>query len=249
MPAALQRLDPQELVLPERLVQQPDLFELFGEWKSRLTVQPNSRFDSENGRKRLLDLFGVGTLDAFGNFSRAEIAAAGALVDYVELTQKGRVPRLNPPRQMAQGSVMEIDAATRRNLELTRTLTGERKGSLLAAIDRTVTGPGARLLAGWLAAPRPILGEIGGRLDMVEFCVAEDRTRTEARALLRQCPDMERALSRLTLGRGGPRDLACIRDGLERAAEMRRVLANAGTTPGPAGIKAATIGARASIPP
>ncbi len=240
LPAALQRLDPQELVLPERLVQQPDLFELFGEWKSRLTVQPNSRFDSENGRKRLLDLFGVGTLDAFGNFSRAEIAAAGALVDYVELTQKGRVPRLNPPRQMAQGSVMEIDAATRRNLELTRTLTGERKGSLLAAIDRTVTGPGARLLAGWLAAPSTDPGEIGGRLDMVEFCVAEDRTRTEARALLRQCPDMERALSRLTLGRGGPRDLACIRDGLVRAAEMRRVLANAGTTPGPAGIKKAT---------
>ena len=240
MPAALQRLDPQELVLPERLVQQPDLFELFGEWKSRLTVQPNSRFDSENGRKRLLDLFGVGTLDAFGNFSRAEIAAAGALVDYVELTQKGRVPRLNPPRQMAQGSVMEIDAATRRNLELTRTLTGERKGSLLAAIDRTVTGPGARLLAGWLAAPSTDPGEIGGRLDMVEFCVAEDRTRTEARALLRQCPDMERALSRLTLGRGGPRDLACVRDGLVRAAEMRRVLANAGTTPGPAGIKEAT---------
>jgi DNA mismatch repair protein MutS len=141
---------------------------------------------------------------------------------------------------MAQGSVMEIDAATRRNLELTRTLTGERKGSLLAAIDRTVTGPGARLLAGWLAAPSTDPGEIGGRLDMVEFCVAEDRTRTEARALLRQCPDMERALSRLTLGRGGPRDLACIRDGLVRAAEMRRVLANAGTTPGPAGIKKAT---------
>src|SRR4051812_3094131 len=241
LPAALQRLDPQELVLPERLGQQPDLFELFGEWKSRLTVQPNSRFDSENGRKRLLDLFGVGTLDAFGNFSRAEIAAAGALVDYVELTQKGRVPRLNPPRQMAQGSVMEIDAATRRNLELTRTLTGERKGSLLAAIDRTVTGPGARLLAGWLAAPSTDPREIGGRLDMMEFWVTEDRTRTEARALLRQCPDMERALSRLTLGRGGPRDLACVRDGLERAAEMRRVLANAGTGPGPAGIKAANM--------
>src|SRR4051794_1948028 len=240
LPAALQRLDPQELVLPERLVQQPDLFELFGEWKSRLTVQPNSRFDSENGRKRLLDLFGVGTLDAFGNFSRAEIAAAGALVDYVELTQKGRVPRLNPPRQMAQGSVMEIDAATRRNLELTRTLTGERRGSLLAAIDRTVTGPGARLLAGWLAAPSTDQREISSRLDMVEFSVAEDRVRTEARAVLRQCPDMERSLSRLSLGRGGPRDLACIRDGLIRAAEMRRVLAGAGTNPGPARIKAAS---------
>ena len=222
--AALQRLDPQELVLPERLVQQPDLFELFGEWKSRLTVQPNSRFDSENGRRRLLDLFGVGTLDAFGSFSRAEVAAAGALVDYVELTQKGRVPRLNPPRQLAQGAVMEIDQATRRNLELTRTLTGERRGSLLAAIDRTVTGPGARLLAAWLSAPSTDRGEISGRLDMVDFFLAEDRVRAEARALLRQCPDMERALSRLALGRGGPRDLAAIRAGLTQGAAIAALL-------------------------
>lgn len=119
--AALGRLDPQEVLVSEKLCQSPDLYELWGEWKSRLTVQPTPRFDSENGRQRLLTLYGVGTLDAYGQFSRAEVAAAGALVAYVELTQKGRVPRLSPPRRLGPGAVMEIDAATRRNLELTRT--------------------------------------------------------------------------------------------------------------------------------
>jgi DNA mismatch repair protein MutS len=237
--AALARLDPQELVLPERLFGQPELAELFSDWKSRLTVQPNSRFDSENGRKRLLELYGVGTLDAFGGFSRAEVAAAGALVDYVELTQKGRLPRLSPPRQVAEGAVMEIDAATRRNLELTRTLTGERRGSLLAAIDRTVTGPGARLLAARLSAPSTDPAVIDGRLDAVAFCVAEAALRAELRELLRRCPDMERSLSRLTLGRGGPRDLAAIRDGLERADEIRRLLKRAKTGAGPAALQQA----------
>jgi DNA mismatch repair protein MutS len=222
--AALTRLDPQELVVPERLAQEPELAELMGEWRQRLTVQPGSRFDSENGRRRLLALYGVGTLDAFGAFSRAEVAAAGALVDYVELTQKGKVPRLAPPRQIAQGAVMEIDAATRRSLELTRTQTGERKGSLLAAIDRTVTGPGARLLAAQLAAPLTDPARINRRLDMVEFFVAEADLRADLRRLLRETPDMERALSRLSLGRGGPRDLAALRDGLDRAAEARRLL-------------------------
>src|SRR5690606_33476672 len=116
------------------------------DFRKKLTIQPNSRFDSENARKRLETLFGVSTLESFGGFSRAEIAAAGALMDYVELTQKGKSPRLSPPRQLALGSVMEIDAATRRNLELTHTMAGERQGSLLHAIDMTVTGAGARLL-------------------------------------------------------------------------------------------------------
>ncbi|WP_114392303.1 DNA mismatch repair protein MutS [Oleisolibacter albus] len=231
LPAALARLAPGELLLPERLAQQPDLFDLWAEWKSRLTVQPNARFDSENGRQRLLDLYGVGTLDAFGHFSRGEIAAAGALVDYVELTQKGRLPRFDPPRRLAAGQVMEIDPATRRNLELVRTLTGERRGSLLAAIDRTVTGAGARLLAARLAAPLTDRTRIDRRLDMVAWFTGADALRQEVREALKRTPDVERALSRLTLDRGSPRDLACVRDGLERAMELRRRLDAPGQSP------------------
>jgi len=223
--AALARLAPGEILLPERLVQRPALFELLGDWKSALTPLPNSRFDSDNGRKRLETLYGVAALDAFGAFARAEIAAAGALVDYVDLTQQGKLPALAPPRQVASGAFMAIDPATRRNLELTETLTGERKGSLLAALDRTATGAGARLLAGHLAAPLTDRSAIEARLDAVAFFHADERRRDDTRAILRRCGDVARAMARLALGRGGPRDLVTLRDTLGESAALRARLA------------------------
>ncbi|HET8726732.1 MAG TPA: DNA mismatch repair protein MutS, partial [Alphaproteobacteria bacterium] len=231
--AALARLDPGELLVPERLAQAPELFELFAEWRDRLTVQPNSRFDSENAQHRLLGLYGVGTLDAFGAFTRGEVAATGALVDYIDLTQKGRLPRLSPPRRLADGAVMEIDQATRRNLELTRMLSGERSGSLLSVLDRTVTGAGARLLAAHLAAPLTDPDAIEHRLDAVQFFATEERLRETLREAFRRCPDVERALARLTLGRGGPRDLAAVRDALIQAAAVKELLASAALSPVP----------------
>lgn len=224
----LARLSPGELLVPERMANQDGLEPLWEEWRSRLTIQPNARFDSENGRKRLLTLYNVGTLDAFGSFTRAEVAAAGALVDYVELTQKGRLPRLDTPRRQPAGQVMEIDPATRRNLELVRTLTGDRKGSLLAAIDRTVTGAGARLLSARLSAPLTDPARIDGRLDMVAYLAGENALRLDMREDLRRTPDVERSLSRLTLERGSPRDLAAVRDALDRAIALRGRLAYGG---------------------
>ncbi|MDE2227657.1 MAG: DNA mismatch repair protein MutS [Alphaproteobacteria bacterium] len=222
--AALARLAPGEILLPERLVQRPALFELLGEWKAALTPLPNPRFESENGRKRLEALYGVAALDAFGAFARAEIAAAGALVDYVALTQQGRLPALMPPRHVAGGAFMAIDPATRRNLELAETLAGDRKGSLLAALDRTATGGGARLLAEHLAAPLTDRAAIEARLDAVAFFRADERLREAARAIFRRCGDMARAMARLALGRGGPRDLACLRDALRESAALRALL-------------------------
>jgi len=225
--AALARIEPGELLVPERLIQRPEFFELLAERKSALTPLPNARFDSENGRKRLESLFAVRALDAFGSFARAELAAGGALVDYVALTQQGRVPLLQPPRRLAADAVMEIDAATRRNLELTQTLAGERKGSLLSTIDRTVTGAGARLLAEHLASPLTDPDIVNGRLDAVALFAAEERLRDSLRAVLRRCPDIERAMARLALGRGGPRDLAALRDTLGETASLRRLLGGA----------------------
>ena len=241
--AALARLEPGEILVPDRLLERPDLYDILGDWKSALTPQPAARFNSENARRRLEAAFKVKALDAFGDFDRAELAAAGALLDYVDLTQKGTLPRLAPPHRLAVGAVMEIDAATRRNLELTRTLSGARQGSLLAVIDRTVTGPGARLLATRLAAPLTDPAAIVERLDMVGFLVTEEALRHALREELGQCPDMERALSRLTLGRGGPRDLAAIRDGLARAETLRRRLDDSARVPAGLAACGAALGA------
>jgi DNA mismatch repair protein MutS len=234
--AALSRLRPGELLLAERLLQRPDLFEVLGEWKAALSPLPSARFDSANAQRRLEEIFRVQALDAFGEFTRAELAAAGALVDYVELTQKGRLPRLAPPRRLAAGAVMEIDAATRRNLELTQALSGGRKGSLLATIDRTVTGAGGRLMAARVSAPLTDPAAVAGRLDMVQFLLEEEDLRGELRERLRHCPDVERALSRLTLERGGPRDLAVVRDALSEAGALRERLEAEGLAPPPEGI-------------
>ncbi len=227
--AALARVAPGELLASEALLRSPEAADVLDQWAEVLTPLPSIKFESASGVRRLQALYGVAALDAFGDFSRAEIAAAGALVDYVELTQKGKLPRLERPLHIHSGSVMEIDAATRRNLELTQTLSGESKGSLLSVIDRTITGPGARLLARRVAEPSTEPDVIRQRLDMVGFFVEQTRAREDVRSQLKSSPDMARALSRLSLGRGGPRDLAAIRDGLDLSMQIRQHLTeNAG---------------------
>lgn len=226
--AALARVAPNELLTPERLLDRPPLAEILAPWKAVISPFPNSRFDSQNGRRRLEALYGVAAMDGFGAFERHEMAAAGALVDYVQLTQYGNMPRLARPRRLALDAVLEIDAATRANLELTSSLGGARKGSLLSVIDRTVTGPGARLLAARLSAPLTEPTAIGERLDTIRFFLDQAALRSAVTADLRRCPDIMRAMSRLSVGRGGPRDLAAIRDGLAGAAEIARRLSEPG---------------------
>jgi DNA mismatch repair protein MutS len=185
-----------------------------------ITLVPTQKFDTANAERQLLSAFKVATLDGFGSFSRAEISALGALLDYIGLTQKGALPCLMPPRRILADDAMAIDGPTRRNLELTQTLSGERAGSLLATIDHTITGAGARALRGQLAAPLTNPDAIARRLEMVDFfCQFPDR-RSALRLALKQVPDMERALMRLSLDRGSPRDLAALRDGLGQAGRL-----------------------------
>ncbi|HVO01221.1 MAG TPA: DNA mismatch repair protein MutS, partial [Candidatus Cybelea sp.] len=241
LPAALARLDPNEVLLPDRLLAERELFECFADWRRQLSPLPGSRFDSENARLRLQKFLGTATLDAYGAFTRAEIAAAGAILDYVELTQQGKIPRLAAPKRISPTAILEIDAATRRNLELTRALSGDRAGSLLATVDRTVTGAGARLLAEFLAGPLTDPAAIAERQDLVQHLLEDDGLRDRLREALRRVPDLERALSRLTAGRGGPRDLAAIRDGLQQAAALRSLI-SATNAPAPKLLKAAESG-------
>jgi DNA mismatch repair protein MutS len=222
--AALARLAPGELLVSDRLLQREPLKIVLQEWNAVLTPLPSARFDSDNARKRLMQAFNVAALESFGSFSRAEVAACGALLDYVELTQAGKRPALVPPRRERADGTMEIDPATRRNLELVRGLDGRRDGSLLATIDRTLTGPGARLLAERLAAPLTDRDEIERRLDLVQLFVERAVRRAEVRETLRRTPDVERALQRLSVGRGGPRDLLALRDGLDSAEALAATL-------------------------
>ncbi|ULB11194.1 DNA mismatch repair protein MutS [Cereibacter azotoformans] len=208
----LARLAPRELLVAD---ERPlDWIEEVG---CALTPLARASFDSASAEKRLCTLFGVGTLDSFGNFTRPELSAMGALVDYLDLTQRGKLPLLRPPVREVAGGTVQIDAATRRNLEITQALTGGREGSLLSAVDRTVTAPGARLLERRLSSPSRDLGLIHDRLAAVSWLTDEPRLREDLRASLRRVPDMDRALSRLALDRAGPRDMAAIRAGLTQA--------------------------------
>ena len=179
--------------------------------------RPRGDFESGAGEARLKRLYGVATLDGFGQFGRAMLAAAGGLVAYLDHTAKGALPFLRPPRLSSAHAAMAIDAATRDSLELTQTTGGARKGSLLDAVDRTVTGAGARLLAADIGAPLMDRGNVDARLDLVQLFHDDSVLRERLRAALRALPDVGRALGRLAAGRGSPRDLGQLRDGLDGA--------------------------------
>ncbi|MER2253075.1 DNA mismatch repair protein MutS [Methylorubrum podarium] len=222
--AAIARHEPREIVLSEVIHADPALAKLWRETKAAVVPLAQGELEPASAERRLREQFGVKTLDGFGNFSRAEIAAAGAALLYLERTQLGtRVP-LSAPSREATGATLAIDAATRANLELTRTLSGERKGSLLDAVDRTVSAGGARLLAEHLAGPLTDLRKIARRHDAVAFLTEDGALRAHLRDALHAAPDIARALSRVGLNRAGPRDLAALRDGLDAAATIHERL-------------------------
>jgi DNA mismatch repair protein MutS len=223
--AEIARLEPGEVIVSDALFSEADLA---GYWRSLPVVMPLGRdvFDSATAERRLASFFAVATSEAFGALTRLELTAAAACITYVERTQIGKRPPLSPPLRESAGASMAIDQATRANLELMRTLAGDRRGSLLDAIDRTVTAAGSRMMAQRLSAPLTDPAQIAKRLDAVAAFVGDTAARAEARSRLQAAPDLARALSRLALGRGGPRDLAAIRDGVLAAAELARALAS-----------------------
>jgi DNA mismatch repair protein MutS len=210
--AELARLSAAEVIAPEPL--------------PGIEVQARkSGFDSLAAEKRLRDRFEVATLDGFGAFDRAALAAAGGLLAYLDEVARESVPFLRPPVARASGDHMTIDAATRESLELTQSATGGRASTLLAAVDRTVTGAGARLLAADIGAPLLDRGAIEKRLDLVALFEADSGARELLRKQLKALPDIGRALGRLVANRGCPRDLGQLRDGLTEARRLHARLA------------------------
>jgi DNA mismatch repair protein MutS len=222
--ATLSRINPNEIIVTDALYADTDIGPILREWPA---VTPLTRdvFDGATSERRLCDYFAVATMDGLAAMSRLEATAAAAAVTYIDRTQVGKRPPLSPPSREAAGTIMAIDPATRANLELTRTLSGERRGSLLDAIDSTVTSAGSRLLAQRLAAPLTDAAAIARRLDAVAALVADSGIREDVRTTLRAAPDLSRALARLSVGRGGPRDLAGLRDAISAADQALAQLA------------------------
>ncbi len=221
------RVDPRELIVAEPVFHDPALRPMFDVIGRAVSPQPASLFDSALAGARIERFYQVAALDGFGQFSRAELSAIAGAIAYVEKTQISGRPPLAPPAREQAGASLFIDAATRANLELMRTLSGGREGSLLNVVDATVTGAGSRLLAERLVAPLTDPLAIATRQDAVAFLLDDEALRQDLRIALKATPDMPRALSRLALDRGGPRDLGAIRAGLDAASRIAGRLAGA----------------------
>nr|WP_279100270.1 DNA mismatch repair protein MutS [Bartonella apis] len=223
--ADIMRIDPQELIVADNVFHDETLKPLFNQLGRIVTPQAASLFDSDMAERNICDYFKLATLEGLGHYNRAELSAISAAIGYVEKTQINERPPLMRPLREDENASLFIDPATRNNLELTRTLSGQRDGSLMKAIDRTVTGGGARLLSERLMAPLIAPVAINERLDSVAYFLNDMRFAENLQAILKSAPDMPRALSRLVLGRGGPRDMAAIQCGFAVICDVRNMFA------------------------
>jgi DNA mismatch repair protein MutS len=234
--AELARLGPAEIVVPDRAPAKAGAQDDAEDWApafagAQICHHPRTHFDSLSAERRLKERFEVATLDGFGAFDRAALCAAGGLLAYLDEVARESLPFLRPPVARASGDHMMIDAATRESLELTLSASGTRAGSLLASVDRTVTGAGARLLAADLGAPLLDRARIEARLDLAALFEGDAGLRDWLRRQLRALPDLGRALGRLVAGRGSPRDLGQLRDGLDEARRLHDRLAKTAEPP------------------
>jgi len=216
----LVRISPSEIITPDSQSDDKVLESAMGICGAAFMPLPAAYFSSLGGEQAMKSQFGVKYIEGFGDFTRAELAVIGGVLKYIELTQIGQKPVLNPPVWSSSETTLQIDSATRQNLELVRSLRGGKRGSLLHAIDRTITAAGGRKLTQRLSSPISSPAEIRQRLFAVGYLKDETDLRNALRSLLKEVPDIARALSRLQLGRGEPRDLGAIRAGLFTARDM-----------------------------
>ena len=221
--AELTRINPSEILLPESLVYQQNLFETYHEYRNKLTPQPNNIFEFKRAENKLKNFYKVIALDSFGNLSKAEISACGALLEYLELTQKTALPVLEFPHRHAHENFMQIDAATRSNLELT-TSQHSNSPTVFSIINQTKSAGGARLLYQLLSSPLAFENGINRRLDAVEYFINQPAFAAQITSLLAQMPDIERATSRICAGRGNPRDMLMLKSALAIAHDIKNII-------------------------
>ncbi len=220
MPSVLARLESSEILVSEDWHQlHPNVLE---QHTVNVTTLPVERFDYTNTAKTVCEFYNLADMGVLSAHTKGELVAAGVLLDYVLQTQKGECPNLGLPEKIAGNTFMEIDVATRRSLELTTSLSGNRDAtSLLKNIDYTVTGSGARALSVQIGAPLIDVDAINQRLDKVDFFLQNQQVRDNVREVLKTIGDIERAVSRLSVGRGGPRDMLTVGRGLFLIPRLR----------------------------
>ena len=216
--AEIARIAPREIIASDAFAN------TLQDYPGQFTQRPANIFEASRAERLLCKAYELASLEVLGQFTAAEISACGALMDYVRLTQITTMPKLARPLRESGAAHMMIDAASQRNLELVQRLSGEKKGSLLSVIDETITASGARLLAQWLLAPLCDAPAISARQDNIAWFIAQNKERTQLRDILKRAPDIQRALSRLTMGRGGPRDLLALESGLRASEQIRSLL-------------------------
>ena len=204
--SALSRYEPEEVLFDDALLEKPEYIPLFAEYRDKFAMRSKTLYNYDSSVNTLLKAYNVQTLQSFGDFSRCEIIAAGVLFSYIETTQKGKMPRIQMPKHIVGDAIMEVDGNTRHSLEILSPTT-QGGFSLLKVMDRTVTSVGGRLLADRLAMPLMDINRINDRFDCVSFFLDNPMVRREVREALRRCMDAERAVGRLGIERGGPRDL------------------------------------------
>ncbi|MCI5049168.1 MAG: DNA mismatch repair protein MutS [Rickettsiales bacterium] len=224
--AEIARIEPKELLISDAILEDARCSGITQEYTDLLNIQPHSQFSLNKTEHSFKSFFGVFSLEGLGDYTASDIAACGALIEYVKLTQIDSLPRLDIPTKEQAANAMVIDAATRRNLELVSTLSGTRRGSLLSVIDRTKTSAGGRLIANWLMAPLCHLALIKERQAGIAWCLGHSSLHNSITECLSETPDIERALSRLCLGRGGPRDMQAIGKGLAQAVQIKSLIQN-----------------------
>jgi DNA mismatch repair protein MutS len=213
----LSRISPKEILISDKLYSQDNIVNMLSDWRRIITIQANNLFDLKKAEHKIKNYYNVISSDAFGVYTPVELIACGAVLEYVELTQKTSEIKISHPRKLNHALFMSIDAATRNNLELNRSLSGERRGSLLALIDKTKTSSGSRLLAQYISAPLIDVDAINNRLNLVEFFITNSELSNGLTTLLAHIGDTERSIARFSFNRGGPRDLQIIKQSLQAA--------------------------------
>ncbi|MEM7808143.1 MAG: DNA mismatch repair protein MutS, partial [Planctomycetota bacterium] len=230
------RLAPAEMLVPESSNgdEHPAARELRGRGVTGVVDRPGWQFSEKHGLDEFRRYWGVSTAVGYG-FADDDpaVAATGAVLTYLEETQRGRAEHVRPPVPHEASQYLRIDPSSWRNLEVDRTLRGgSTDGSLLAAVDRTQTPMGGRLLREWLRSPLTDVGQIESRQDSVAELRAKTSKLTVLRERLSSVCDIERIVGRLAVSRAGPRDLAALRDCLSGVPALLESLS---TVPAAAG--------------